>query len=145
VLTLLTILHFLGASFLIGGEPLVAIMAIKAEKDDTALKFFAGFVKNITIFMWVGMVLALIGGIGMMLLGGYMITTLFWVKMGIYALIMIVSFILLIQVPKVQRIAQSNFMGLRTDPTFKRLDILSKIDMILVLAILIVSVIMVNA
>lgn len=142
MLSFFSILHFLGASFLIGGEPLVAIMAIKAEKDDTALKFFAGFVKTVAIFMWVGMGLSLIGGIGMFLNGGYSLNSLVVAKLVIYAIIVVVSLIMLLQIPKVQQIANTNFKGLRSDPIFKRLDILSRIDLLLVMSILIISVIM---
>jgi|GEM_PF-2352913 len=142
MLSFFTILHFLGASFLIGGEPLVAIMAIKAEKDDTALRFFADFVKTVAIFMWVGMGLSLIGGLGMFLNGGYSLNPLVVTKLVIYALIAVVSLVLLLQIPQVQQTAKTNFEGLRNDSTFKRLDILSRIDMLLVMSILVISVIM---
>lgn len=140
--TLFAVLHFLGASFLIGGEPLVAIIAIKAEKNESTLRFFVGFLRTIAAFMWVGVGLTLIGGLGMYLKGGYHANTLFLIKMILYVLVIVVSFLLLVNIPKVQRIAQRNFTNLRNDPTFKQLDTLSKVDMLLIMAILIVSVIM---
>ena len=142
LLTFFTILHFLGASLLVGGEPLVALIAIKSEKDDHALKFFVNFLGIIAKFMWVGMGLALVGGLGMFLQVGYTVNSFFLVKILLYILVAIVSLLLLINIPKVQSAAEQEFSKLRENPIFKKLDLLSKIDMVLIFAIFIISVIM---
>lgn len=140
MLVLFTFLHFLGISFLAGGEPLVAMMAIKSEKDDNALKFFISFLWNIVIYMWIGMILALIGGLGMFMLTNSTTSNIFWLKIALYIIVAIVSLLLLVNVPKVKSAAQNDFKNLRQNPIFKRMELLSRIDMIFIFAVLIVSV-----
>ena len=142
MLSFFTILHFLGASFLIGGEPLVALIAIKAEKDDGTLRFFVNFLNNIAVFMWVGMGVALVGGLGMFIKGSYSLNALFILKIILYILIAVVSLLLLLRIPKVRLAARDNLGGLRKNPDFKQMDLFSRINLLLVLAILIVSVLM---
>ena len=62
--------------------------------------------------------------------------------MILYVLVVIISFILLLRIPKVVRSAKLDLKGLRQDPNFKRMDILSRLDLACVICILIVSVLM---
>lgn len=140
MIALFSFLHFLGMSFLVGGEPLVAMIAIRSEKNDNALRFFVDFLWNIVIFMWIGMILTLIGGLGMVLNGVNAGGGLFVVKALLYVLVAIVSFLLFLNVSKVKAAATVDFRGLRSNLFFKRMDMLSKIDMVLILAIVVVSV-----
>lgn len=142
MLSFFTILHFLGASFLIGGEPLVALIAIKAEKDDSTLKFFVNFLSTIAVFMWIGMGLALAGGLGMFIIGSFSLNALFSLKLILYILVGLVSLLLLLRIPKVKLAARENLSSLRKNPDFKQMDLFSRINLLLVMAILIVSVLM---
>lgn len=124
-----------------GGEPLVALIAIRSEKNDNALRFFVDFLWNIVIYMWIGMILTLIGGMGMVLNGVNSGGSLFTVKALLYVFVAIVSFFLFLNISRVKAAATVDFKGLRSNPVFKRMDMLSKIDMVLILAIVVLSVI----
>ncbi len=135
-------LHFMGVGILVGGELLIAMIAIRAQNDDTALAFFVGFLYRIAVFMWVGVGLAAIGGVGLILTLDYPISGLFILKLVLVGVVIVVSLLLLLGLPKVSTAAAEDFSGLRSHRQFKQLDPISRINLLLVLGIVVVSVVM---
>lgn len=135
-------LHFIGVGILVGGELLIAMIAIRAQKDDTALAFFVSFLYRIAAFMWVGVGLAIIGGVGLILTLDYPFSGLFIVKLVLVGIVVAVSVVMLLGLPKVRAAAAEDLAGLRGHSRFKRLDLISRINLVLVLVIVVVSVVM---
>ncbi len=139
---LMAFLHFIGVSILVGGELLIAMIAMRARKDDNALTFFVGFLYRIAVFMWVGVALSAIGGTGLILTLDYPIAGLFVVKLVLVGVVIGVSLVMLLGLPKVKTAAAEDFSGLRSHSQFKQLDLISRLNLLLVLAIVVVSVVM---
>lgn len=139
---LMAFIHFVGVSILVGGELLIAMIAMRAQKDDNALTFFVGFLYRIAAFMWVGVALSAIGGTGLILTLDYPIAGLFVVKLVLVGVVIGVSLVMLLGLPKVKAAAAADFSGLRSSSQFKQLDLISRINLLLVLAILVISVVM---
>jgi hypothetical protein len=135
-------LHFIGVGILVGGELLIAMIAIRAQKDDTVLAFFVGFLYRIAVFMWVGVGLATIGGVGLILTLDYPFSGLFVLKLVLVGVVIAVSLVMLLGLPKVRTAASEDLSGLTRHSQFKRLDLISRINLVLVLAIMVVSVVM---
>jgi hypothetical protein len=127
---------------LVGGELLIAMIAIKAQKNDDTLRFFAGFLYSIAAFMWIGVGLAAVGGLGLILTLDIPFTGLFIAKLVLVGVVVLVSIVMLRGLPGVKDAAQTDFAGLRTSDRFKRLDLLSRVNLVLVLVILVISVVM---
>lgn len=133
-------LHFFGMSFLLGGEVLIAAIAIKAAKDDSALTFFVGFLKGVAAFMWAGTALAVVGGIGMVAIHPeFAGTTAFTVKLALVALVVAVALVMGVKIGKVQEGFSRLGVAMREDASYKTLDILSRVNLFAVVAIALVS------
>ena len=139
---LFALLHFLGVAILVGGELLIALIAIRAQKDDTTLAFFLGFLYRIAAFMWVGLAIVVAGGVGLVLTLDYPWSGLFAAKLALLGFLIIVSVVMLFGLPKVKAAALQDPAGIRESGQFKRLDVLSRINLVLALAIMIISVLM---
>jgi hypothetical protein len=135
-------LHFIGVGILVGGELLIAMIAIRAQKDDTALAFFVGFLYRIAAFMWVGVGLATAGGVGLILTLDYPFSGLFILKLVLVGVVIAVSLQMLLGLPKVRAAAAEDFLGLRSHRQFRQLDLISRINLLLILVIVVVSVVM---
>lgn len=135
-------LHFIGVGILVGGELLIAMIAMRAQKDDNALTFFVGFLYRIAAFMWAGVALSVIGGAGLILTLDYPISGLFIVKLVLVGVVIGVSLVMLLGLSKVRAAAAEDFSGLRNHSQFKQLDLISRLNLLLVLAIVAISVVM---
>jgi len=134
--------HFLGAAILVGGELLIALMAIRAQDDDEALSFFVGFLRQIAVFMWVGTGLALVGGAGLAIVGDHGFPVAFVLKLVAFALVIVISVLLGLRIPRVRAAAEQNLQQVRADSNFRVMDLLSRANLVLVLVILVLSVVM---
>ncbi|MBU2604011.1 MAG: hypothetical protein KKA32_17915 [Actinobacteria bacterium] len=139
---LMAFLHFVGVSILVGGELLIAMIAMRAQKDDNTLTFFVGFLYRIAGFMWAGVILSAVGGTGLIITLDYPLAGLFVVKLVLVGVVIGVSLVMLLGLPKVKAAAAEDFSGLRSSSQFKQLDLISRINLLLVLAILVISVVM---
>lgn len=137
---LLSFLHFFGMSLLVGGEVLVAIIAIKAGKDETALRFFVGFLRSIAAFFWVGLILSIAGGVGMVILQPEFARSIaFTVKMVLVAVILVIALIMAVRIGQIDEIFKRSGSAVRDDRAFKNLDLLSRINLLIVIAIVAIS------
>ncbi len=65
MLEVFKVLHFLGIAFGLGGATLAAIISRKAEKDKDIGKAFMKIIPSISKLIWLGLILLIISGIGL--------------------------------------------------------------------------------